>query len=262
MPIYKVFKRPTVKRVAFEARFPNLFFIENKIGEYQLKIMQRFPESAVAFRRQVTVVDLGPDAKVEDVLDQARSEQSGKIWQFRDPGRFELSVTSGRLWLESEFHKSYDKGDQESQFRGAIEFAVTRFREVIDLPILTRVGLRYINHCPIIEKTSSWLESFYNTALPLGRFPIEEASELDFKAVVAREGCQLRYLESLQRVGGADVLVLDLDAFAENVSASQWLPTTDRLHRAVIEAFEATARPPLLAWMDGEETGSANIAGD
>jgi len=49
MQINEVFPNPTVKQVIFQIRFPNLFYLESKIGEYQLKIMQRFPESVRCF---------------------------------------------------------------------------------------------------------------------------------------------------------------------------------------------------------------------
>ena len=45
MSINEIFPKPTVTQVIFQIRFPNLFFIENKIGDLQLKIMKEFPHS-------------------------------------------------------------------------------------------------------------------------------------------------------------------------------------------------------------------------
>ena len=45
----EVFLHPTVKEVAFEIKFPHLFSIENKIGEFQDKIILQFPESSQIF---------------------------------------------------------------------------------------------------------------------------------------------------------------------------------------------------------------------
>jgi hypothetical protein len=53
MAIEEVFPNPTVKQVAFEIRFPNLFYLESKIGELQVKIMElltRFFPPIVACR--------------------------------------------------------------------------------------------------------------------------------------------------------------------------------------------------------------------
>ena len=67
MTINEVFPNPTVKLVAFEIKYPNLFFLESKIGDLQIEIMEQFPESALGFRRQVVFADIGPKAKVEEL---------------------------------------------------------------------------------------------------------------------------------------------------------------------------------------------------
>ena len=33
MPIHEVFPSPTVKQVIFQVRFPNLFYLESRMGE-------------------------------------------------------------------------------------------------------------------------------------------------------------------------------------------------------------------------------------
>ena len=54
----EIFPNPTVKQVVFQIVFPNLFYIENKIGELQLKIMTEFPESTLLHRRQFAWADI------------------------------------------------------------------------------------------------------------------------------------------------------------------------------------------------------------
>jgi len=41
MAIAEIFPNPTVKSVFFEVRFPNLFYLEAKIGDLQLKVLAR-----------------------------------------------------------------------------------------------------------------------------------------------------------------------------------------------------------------------------
>jgi hypothetical protein len=53
MVIKEIFPNPTVKQVIFQIRFPNLFYIENKIGDFQLKIMKEFPKSAIAISKTI-----------------------------------------------------------------------------------------------------------------------------------------------------------------------------------------------------------------
>lgn len=52
MVIGEVFPNPTVKQVVFQITFPHLFYMEQKIGELQVKIMRMFPKSSLLYRRQ------------------------------------------------------------------------------------------------------------------------------------------------------------------------------------------------------------------
>ena len=67
MSINEVFPNPTVKQVIFQIRFPNLFYMENKIGDLQLKIMKEFPQSALILRRQILLADIGSETKLENI---------------------------------------------------------------------------------------------------------------------------------------------------------------------------------------------------
>jgi hypothetical protein len=49
--ITEVFPNPTVKQVVFQVKFPNLFYLENKIGDFQMKIMKDYPKSELQYRR-------------------------------------------------------------------------------------------------------------------------------------------------------------------------------------------------------------------
>lgn len=64
---YKIYKNPTVKTVIFQIKYSNLFMIENKIGEYQTKIMEKFPESSFTVRRELLFADVGPEFKMEEI---------------------------------------------------------------------------------------------------------------------------------------------------------------------------------------------------
>jgi hypothetical protein len=68
MPSDEVFKNPTVKQVIFQITFPNLFYIENKMGEFQQKIMNEFPESVLLYRRQFAWADVGPEVKLTEIV--------------------------------------------------------------------------------------------------------------------------------------------------------------------------------------------------
>ena len=64
MTIAEVFSNPTVKEVAFEIRFPSLFYIERKIGDFQEKIIKEFHKSSLIYRQPMLLAGGSPAAKI------------------------------------------------------------------------------------------------------------------------------------------------------------------------------------------------------
>jgi len=247
MSITEIFPNPTVKQVIFQIRFPNLFFLENKIGDFQIKIMERFPDSGLLFRRQVIFADLGPEAKLEDIPREA----GRKIWQFKSKKNVELNVLQDSLDINSKYHKTYKLGDG-AKFRDIIEFVVQRFFEVTSIPIIERIGLRYIDECPILSNDNNTFTSYYNSKFPLDKFNLANAKEMDFKAVVKKGDYYLHYAESLQKQkNDADnySLRLDFDGFAENIKSEDYLTVLDSLHEIISDEYEKTIKAPVYEYM-------------
>lgn len=245
MAIEEVFPNPTVKQVIFQITFPNLFFIETKIGEFQLKVMEEFPESALLHRRTLTWVDVGPEMKPVEL---EREPTGQKIWQFKSPKGFQLNILGNSLDITSNYHKTY-KLEGGHKFRDIIEFVLDRFFEVISLPIINRVGLRYIDECPIPSKKTSVFRSYYNSVFPLDRFDLADAHEMDFKTVVKRGNHYLRYVESLQTVKDECKLILDFDGFATAVNPKDYLAVTDDLHELISNEYEKTIKELVKEYM-------------
>ena len=248
MSISEVFPNPTVKQVLFQIRFPNLFYMENKIGELQLKIMEEFPQSALLFRRQILFADIGPETKLEDIPSDSDKETGKKIWRFESDKNFKLNVLNDSLDITSEYHKTYnlEGGDK---FRDIITFVLDHFFEVTSIPIINRIGLRYIDECPIPSKDNSTFRSYYNSSFPLDRFNLADASGMDFKTVVRKGEYHLRYIESLRKIGDEYKLILDFDGFAESIASEDCLKITDDLHTIISEEYERTIKKPVYEYM-------------
>jgi uncharacterized protein (TIGR04255 family) len=90
----EVYVHPTVNQVIFQIRFPNLFTIASKIGDLQVKIMDRFPESNLLQSRSILIADLPPDAKLNDLPEPPPTPGSQTIWQFISPEGVQLNVTN------------------------------------------------------------------------------------------------------------------------------------------------------------------------
>lgn len=248
MSINEIFPNPTVKQVLFEIKFPNLFYMEKQIGDFQLKIMKDFPQSALLFRKRLLLADVGPEGKLMNVPDDLDKEAVKKVWQFKSNKDIQLNVMGDSLNIISQYHKTYnlEGGDK---FRDIIKFVLDCFFEVTSIPIINRIGLRYIDECPIPSKDNSIFTAYYNSVFPLDRFNIAEARNMDFTTVIKKGEYYIRYAESLQKIGEEDKLILDFDSFGENIASKDYLTVTDDLHTVISEEYEKTIKKPVYEYM-------------
>jgi uncharacterized protein (TIGR04255 family) len=246
MGINEILKNPTVKQVIFQITFPELFYIENKIGNIQERIMQDFPKSNLVYRKKLFSVNLGAggdqSGESKPVIENIPPE---KIWQFESNSGTKLNITTNSLDMSSISHKTYNSGeDNAKKFRYAIEQVLGVFIEEINLPTINRIGLRYIDHCPIIKKDNKTFGEWYNSKLPLKDFEIADVETMAFRAIVKMGGCNLGYVETIARVppDGEYKLILDFDSFAVDIMASEYLTTTDKLHVLISDEYAKTIR--------------------
>jgi uncharacterized protein (TIGR04255 family) len=54
---FEVFKNAPLVEVAYELRFPSLFYIPQAIGEFQIKIMDDFPKASQLLTTQFAIED-------------------------------------------------------------------------------------------------------------------------------------------------------------------------------------------------------------
>jgi len=250
MVITDVFENPTVKNVVFQIVFPNLFSIENNIGNFQEKIMGEFPDSSLVFRKQIFFVDAGLTAKLGEPPTIENNEQmSKKIWSFKSPKNVELNLSCDSLSIHSASHKTYNNSKSAYKFRDTIKFVVDNFLAIARIPLITRIGLRYIDECPIFTKDNKTFSESFNSAINLGKFDISKVETMEFRATVEKEGCNLIYGESLRKIDDKYKLIMDFDAFANSIKAKDYLETADRLHTVISTEFEQSIKQPIYEYM-------------
>ena len=248
MAINEVFPNPTVKQVIFQIRYSNLFYIENKIGDLQMKLMEEFPESSLLYHQKLRVTDKGIDT--EQPFDENSNETIKKIWSFESPKKkCKLNITSDSLDISSEFHKTYNNPTSENKFRDVIEFVLKNFFKVTNLPTVKRIGLRYVDECPVPKKDTKLFKEYYKTTFPLSRFKLEDATSMKFSAVVKRGQQTLRFSEVFVQTGRKYKLQLDFDGYGENVQSKDCLKITDRLHGLILKEYEKSLKEPVYKHM-------------
>jgi uncharacterized protein (TIGR04255 family) len=239
----EVFKYPTVKEVAFEIRFPHLFSIENKIGDFQDKIINQFPDSSQVLRRQIVFADTGLDEKLEP-------NTLKKIWVFKSKDKIEVKVLTNSINIASKEHKSYNNPSSEKKFRDTIEFVIGNFFKTINVPIINRIGLRYIDECPLPSKDNETLSKLYDSTFPIDRFPIKDAMSIYFSINTVRKNHKLVYQEGLAKNDkGEEKLMLDFDGFETEIPSADFLKVTDELHAIIKEEYFSIIKEPIKHYM-------------
>lgn len=260
MSIKEVFPNQTVKQVIFQINFPALFFLEERIGEYQVKIMKLFPNSSLLFRRQLMLADVGPNVELKDVLADREPLKGAKIWQFRSEEDTSLNLTNESLDISSTHHKTYMLEGGGDKFRDIIKLVVDSFLEVTNIPVFNRVGLRYIDECPIPTKENDKFKEYYNSAFPLGRFDLKDATEMDVKVITNKSPYAMRYIESLKKVEEAYKLIMDFDGYSGKIESKKYLPTVDKLHEIISNEFERSIKQPLIEYMRTKQEAQSKNA--
>jgi len=248
MAINKVFKNPTVKKVIFQIQFPNLFYLESKIPDLQLEIMREFPESALIVKQPLVLFD--SNNKIEVDNQETSNIVTQKIWEFKNNKGYVLAISSNSLSIVSTIHKTYNS-DHDVKFRDTINFCLIAFEKYIKLPFVTRIGLRYIDECPLFEITTENYSASFNTALSLSKFPIEELEQMHINIVKKYTEIKIRYQEYFNNSNNdLKSIMLDFDAFATNINYEDCLSTTDKLHDIIETNFISTIKQPIIDFMD------------
>lgn len=245
----ELFSNPTVKAVVFQIRYPNLFFLEGRIGDFQVEIMERFPKSQLLIQQNVLIANMVSGAPPPKASIPPEETGANKIWRFDSPEGVVLNMQSDSLDLSSNAHKSYNHPDASIRFREVIEYVLQPFLKITKVPILTRVGLRYVDHCPIKRRTKAWFNSFYNTTLPLNRFTLEEAKVLQTTSLVRKGKFSFRFQETLQDLNGIPTLLMDFDGSATDVKSSEVMPTADSLHDLIDVEWQKSIKEGLKKMM-------------
>jgi len=230
-----------------------MFSMENRIGDFQEKIIEKFPDAAQILRRQLMFSDSGINQKTIETPEMIDSNSTLKIWEFKAKSDIIVQVKANSLAIISHVHKTYNNAGNEQKFRDTIDFVVSKFLEVIKIPIFKRVGLRYIDHCPVPTKNNEVINSLYNLALPSTRFPINDLIGYQFAIRGNRKKHKILYQEAIIHENGEEnkpyILVLDFDGYEENIASKDYLVVTDELHDIISEEYFATIKEPIKTMM-------------
>lgn len=242
-----------LKKLILKSNFPNLFSIENKIGEFQEKIISKFPDSQLVLRRHLLLDDRSVKKKLE-TNEEVSPSAITKIWIFKSQDDVEVRLQTNSLSIISKKHKTYNNDQEEKKFRDVIDFVVGGFLNTISLPIIKRIGLRYIDECPLPSNDNETLKRLYNSSFPSDRFSVKDVNESYLFVNTTRKNHKLIYQEGIiKNPQGKQVLMLDFDGFENNIASKDFLKITDELHEIINEEYFSIINEPVKKYM---QTGS------
>lgn len=253
MAFQSVFQYPTIKQVVFQVRYPTLFYLDNKIGDIQIKLMERFPKSSILTRRQMIVANYSSDVKSIDLDNVKNDDEIQKIWQFKDEHDTTVNILNDSIDISSTSHKTFNNSTSDYKFRDVIKVVIDSFIEIMKVPVFSRMGLRYIDSCPIDSLNNSRIQQLYNSVFPFNRFNLEESEGTAFQTTVKKGAAYLRYAESFIKENDKDILSLDFDGFSLNLKSSEYLEKLDLLHEIVGQEFENSIKDPIIQYMNTGE---------
>ena len=118
---------------------------------------------------------------------------------------------------------------------------------------MKRIGLRYIDDCPVLSKDNDEFKQWYNTSLPIDRFKLEDSQSLSFASVVKRGDIFLIFRENFASIEDKLEFSLDFDAYAENIKIKDYPTILDQLYSLNHQEWELSIKEPVKDYMRNKD---------
>jgi len=228
----EVFQNPSVVEVVFEVRFPHLFYINQKIGDFQLEIMDDFPKSSQILEEAIFI------GAAQTTLTDEEKPKPTQIWQFEsENGKNRIMVRPNRLNIISHEYKSYNSPTVEKRFRNLIKDITTTFIEKVPIKTFSRLGIRYIDHCPLEEQNNEYFRRFYKPIFEIEEYNIENIIENRIAIRIKKGDYYLLFQCGIRKVDEVYKYVLDYDGYAMDVAANNFINITDELKKIIKKEY-------------------------
>jgi uncharacterized protein (TIGR04255 family) len=226
----EVFSNPSVIEVDYEVRFTPLFYINQKIGDFQLEILDAFPKSSQQVQSSVTFDENGIALKDE-------TNKSVLSWTFKTTdSKTKIIVRQNSLIISSTEFKSYDSYPA-NKFRDIISQTISKFRKHVPIKNFNRIGLRYIDKCPLDELTNEHFCKFYKPIIDINRYHIEDLIDNLSQIRIRKPPHYLLLQTGIKEINGKYQYFMDFDGYAQNIDPNNVMEVSDALRAIVHDEF-------------------------
>jgi len=251
MANYEIFKNPTVIEVVFEIRFPPINFIPEKIGEFQLAIMDKFPQSEQIFEQQFPILTSKSEINTSKIMNDITIK-----WLFHDEEKKNIvTLKSNRLNIISKEYKSYNH-PEHPKFRELIEYTISKFFGTFPIKKIERIGLRYIDVCPLERKNTEYFTRYYKPFFNIEQFKIEDILENFFLVRMKKDPYRILFQSKINRNSeGKYRYIMDFDGYTLNILSKNYLKITDELYEIIHNLYFNNITDQFKDYMRGKTCG-------
>ncbi|MCF2138595.1 MAG: TIGR04255 family protein [Candidatus Lokiarchaeota archaeon] len=237
----RVYQKSILHEVIFEARYPLILNINNKIAQFQERIQDQYPYAHKEFISQILLFQ----GKSDSDGFETNPLESEIIWRFSNDDEDEVSIFSNKITLKISNYHSWKNHQNRIGFKSKIIRLIDNFKKIWRIPRFERIGLRYINKKEFIDNiSSSSFERFFIPIFNIKKYPIEELVE---NRIRIRKKCtdntiltiQYAFQYSRPDKQQFDLFFLDFDSFVIKIQPNLFEKMLEILHANIINEFES-----------------------
>ena len=242
----EVFKNPSVIEVVFEVRFPTLFYIAQRIGDFQVDIMDIFPKSSEIIEQPFVI------SRSDKTLPEELPKPT-PIWQFEsDNGKTKIIIRPNRLNISSQEYISYNNPEVDNKFRDLINKIMHHFLERVPMKKFSRIGIRYIDRCPLELLTNVYFKNYYKPVINIDKYCVENIQESQVLIRTKMDDYFLLFQCAIKQVEDKYYYFLDYDGYANDIEVEKYLAVTDKLQKAIKKEYLNHITEEFKTYMRGD----------
>ena len=211
--------------------------------------MDDFPKSSQILEEPIII------GVVQKTLTDEEKPKPTQIWQFEsENGKNKIMVRPNRLNIISHEYKSYNSPTVKKRFRDLIESITTTFLGKVPIRKFSRIGIRYIDHCPLEEKSSGYFKRFYVPIFDTDNYDIENIIENHVAIRIKKGDYYLLFQCGIQKFGDVYKYVLDYDGYAQDIETRNFINITDELKKMIKKEYYSNITEEFKEYMRSDTT--------
>lgn len=126
------------------------------------------------------------------------------------------------------------------------------FLEKVPIKNFSRVGIRYIDYCPLEERNNEYFETFYIPVININKYKIEDIVENHVLIRTKRGNYYLLFQCGIRQFEGKYQYYLDYDGYANDIGTDNFIVVTDDLQKMIKKEYYSNITEKFKQYMRGD----------